>query len=127
METFINSVLFTYIKQPFSFFLHHRTTQHEKAECKKAASQQKEDIPQLSPSPPIPSTPTSSGGHTPSGHTGNVAVTPPSSSYTSKHGCGRPQKTLEAPTFDDKPEKASREEILKWQKKRTQQNGDMKN
>ena len=55
-----------YIKQPFSFFLHHRTTQHEKAECKKAASQQKEDIPQLSPSPPIPSTPTSSGGHTPS-------------------------------------------------------------
>ena len=76
-----------YIKQPFSFFLHHRTAQHEKAECKKAASQQKEDISQLSPS-----TLTSSGGHTPSGHTGNVAVTPPSSSYTSKCGCSRPRK-----------------------------------
>ena len=114
-----------YIKQPFSFFLHHRTTQHEKAECKKAASQQK-DIPQLSPSPPIPSTPTSSGGHTPSGCTGNVAVTPPSSSYTSKRGCSRPRKTLEPPAFDDKPENATRE-MLKWQKKRTRQNGDMKN
>ena len=106
-----------YIKQPFSFFLHHRTTQCEKAEHEKAASQQKEDIPQPSPSPPIPSTPTSSGGHTPSSHTGNVAVTP-FSSYTSKHGPGRPQKTLEPPTFDDKPENASREEILKWQKKK---------
>ena len=120
-------MLFTYIKQPFSFFLHHRTTQHEKAEHKKAASQHKEDIPQPSPSPPIPSTPTSSGGHTPSGHTGNVAVTPPSSSYTSNCGCGRPQKTLEPPSFDDKTENATREEMLKWQKKRTRQNGDTKN
>ena len=115
-----------YIKQTFSFFLHHRTSQHEKAECEKAASQQKEDIPQPSPSPPIPSTPTSSGGHTPSSCTGNVAVTP-SSSYTSKHGCGRPRKTLEPPTFDDKPENTNREEILKWQKKRTRQNGNTKN
>ena len=122
----MNSVLFTYIKQPFSFFLHHRTIQHEKAECEKAASQQKEDILQLSPSPPIPRTPTSTGGLTPSSRTGNVAVTP-SSSYTSKRRRGRPQKTLEPPTFDDIPENASREEILKWQEKRTRQNGDTKN
>ena len=46
-------------------------------------------------------------------------ICPGSTPTSSRHVHGHPHKTLEPPSFDEKPENATKEELLKWKKKNT--------
>ena len=107
------------------FFFYIRTTQREKAEREKAEQDQKNTVPShcpsLSPSlHPVGASPAGSPCSSllfaiPSSHDMvSPGSTPQSVSALRVRGCGHPRKALIPPSYDDKPENVSKEELLKW-------------
>ena len=112
--------------------------QKEKAEHEKAGEQAKKAAKAAAAQPPAPSaTPTQTPPTILSAHstpTGNASLSPHSLNYAKSEtsqdvtpkarsrfiskGRGRPKKTPSRPSYDDKPVNASKEEVLKWQRKK---------
>ena len=122
MQHYINSIFFMYIIQVLL-----RTMQHEKAEWEKAEAEMQrllalQKVPvhvgQIPCSVPVPS-----------GSCGSPVVIPdtlplpnitPGSTPTSgRCAHGWRHKALEPPSFDDQPENATKDKLLKWKKKNT--------